>query len=223
MAMTWRADAMLAHRRRTDLPHQMIILPRPCLHGGSPDHWQIAPRLWLSGGRCLPSALTSPEGIRSPRSRAARSDPVPRVSRCLPGPSPELLPASPCGASRAASVSAGTWLACCPASAEVPCRFGEYPVAVPISKASRPGSTAQNAAAPASPARAGGRSAIARRVRASRCLSPAQMLRPVAVMTMRWRRRGALRSGRAAGRVQPASPRGPARPAGRAGLCPAPA
>jgi hypothetical protein len=26
--MTWRADAMLAHRRRTDLPHEMIILPQ---------------------------------------------------------------------------------------------------------------------------------------------------------------------------------------------------
>ena len=29
MALTWRADAMLAHRRRTDLPHQTMILPRP--------------------------------------------------------------------------------------------------------------------------------------------------------------------------------------------------
>ena len=70
MAMTWRADAMLAHRRRTDLPHQMIILPRPCLHGVAWTTGKIAPRLRPRGGRCLPTALTSPEGIRSPRSRA---------------------------------------------------------------------------------------------------------------------------------------------------------
>ncbi len=38
------------------------------------------------------------------------------------------------------------------------------------------------------PARADGRSPIAQRVRASRCLRPAQVLRPLAVLTMRWRR-----------------------------------
>ena len=55
-------------------------------------------------------------------------------------------------------------------------------------KVSRPGSAAWSAAVPASPARAGDRSPIARRVRAGRCLRPAQVLRPLAVMTMRWRR-----------------------------------
>jgi hypothetical protein len=39
---------------------------------------------------------------------------------------------------------------------------------------------------PARPARAGDWSSIAQRVRASRCLRPAQVLRPLAVMTMRW-------------------------------------
>jgi hypothetical protein len=44
------------------------------------------------------------------------------------------------------------------------------------------------AAALASPARAGDRSPIAQRVKAGRCLRPAQALRPLAVMTTRQRR-----------------------------------
>ena len=70
-----------------------------------------------------------------PRMHVSRRRPG-RVSagcRCLPGPSSEQPPASR-GASRAASASGWTWLACCPAGAEVPCRFGEYPVGVPRSR-----------------------------------------------------------------------------------------
>jgi hypothetical protein len=52
----------------------------------------------------------------------------------------------------------------------------------------RPVSTAKSPAAPAAPAKARGRSAVAQRVRAGRCLRPAHVLRPLDVMMMRWRR-----------------------------------
>jgi hypothetical protein len=144
-------------------------------------------------GPMMSAACRSARAIRSRgltfRSSSASSGTSSRngVRSSTPG-SPRAFATRPCGASWAASVSAGTWLPCCPAGAEVPCRLGGYPAAVPMPAAGRPGSAAWSAAAPASPARAGGRSPVARRVRVSRCLRPAQVLRPFAVMTMRWRR-----------------------------------